>query len=854
MSPASDGSQTDAKTGSPTTAGLSKLPLVSLQLPVEPAVRPCCAKVVTLPCIHCREPVTCPSQTNPSDVFCCTGCRSAHQMIGSWGLQDFYALRDQSRLQGAAQAAGQSSRFEHFDSAEFLGTSAPRKNADGSYSAELAVQGLHCGACAWLIENAAAREPGLLSARVKMSKHTIQLIFDPKKTQLSRIAQFLDGLGYRLAPLEGCSDGHIDRESRRQLIQIAVAGFLAANAMWIAIALYAGEASGVTPDIRYFLVLVGTLLGVAAVCIPGRTFFTGAFASLRTRTPHMDLPVALGLGVGSIVGTINAIRGQGDVYFDCLATLVFLLLIGRWIQFRQQQRAARAVDLMIRITPRYAELERSDGSTASVLVDSLVPGDVVRVMAGDCVPADGEVLRGESKLDRSLLTGESNPVTVKVGDELSAGTINLVSPLSVSVSATGRDTRIGKVMDSVEAAATEKTPIVMLADRIGGYFVIVVTLLAVVAFVMWLPSGVSTATSHSTALLIVACPCALALATPLAIAVGLGRAAKRNILIRDGESLQQLSKPGRIWLDKTGTLTEGRQRVTSLTGDIEALRFAAAVEAECKHPIAAAIQLEARNRNLMPVENCDVVRAVRGGLTGAAGGRQVAVGNLELMRDLDAEFNSESQLAMHHCVEQGESPVLIAIDGHVAAVLGVSDPIRSGAQDAIAQMKGRGWKVGILSGDLDAIVHRVGEQLGVESTECFGGLSPEEKLNKIRDSRSAGDTVTMVGDGANDAAALAAADVGIAVRGGAEVSLQAAPVYIASGKLQSLVQLMRGASRTTQLIWLTFAVSLLYNVVAVGLAICGWISPLLAAILMPISSASVLAITLASKTFPESSP
>ncbi len=829
-------------------------PLLDADAPGEPAAEPAATlrglpDTVTLACVHCGEPTPCAPTTDPEQVFCCAGCRGAYQLIQGWGLADFYALRDQMKQTGAAQPAGMFTRYEQFDTPEFLGLSTPQPQADGLCTTELAVQGLHCAACAWLIEKAAAMEPGVRLARIKMSDHTARFVFDPQTTQLSRVARLLDRLGYRLIPLDRGRDTHLQHENRRLLIQIAIAGFLAANAMWIAVALYAGQFSGLAAEHGYFLGLVGTALGVAAVVGPGRTFFVGAVASLKTRVPHMDLPVALGLTAGSVMGTTNAILGRGHVYFDSLATLVFLLLIGRWIQFRQQRQAARAVDLMLRITPRHANLVDETGQTSLVLVDRLSSGDMLRVLPGESLPADGIVMEGTTEIDRSLLTGESRPVTARAGDAVAAGTVNLVSPIRVQVTATGRETRIGQVMQSIEAAASERTPIVQLADRIGGVFVLVVTSLALLTLLLWLPAGLNAATAHATSLLIVACPCALALATPLAIAVGLGRAAKLGVLIRDGQALQWLAKPGQIWFDKTGTLTEGKQRVSHFRGDLAALRLAAGVERECQHPVARAIVSEAQRQRLAPVEPSALSSAGSGGITGHAAGQAIVVGNAAWLQMQQVSLTDDFASAADELLECGESPIFIAVDQRVQAVLGISDPLRAGAAQLMRQLRASGWQVGLLSGDHALIARRVGQQLDLEPEQCLGDLAPEDKVRIIRQARQAGRVRVMVGDGANDAAALAAADVGIAVRGGAEVSLQAAPVFVGSGRLASVLHLLRGSRRVTRLIYLSFAISLAYNVVAVVLAMAGWISPLVAAILMPLSSISVLAVTLACPTF-----
>ncbi|MCR9206641.1 MAG: heavy metal translocating P-type ATPase metal-binding domain-containing protein [bacterium] len=811
----------------------------------------------SLPCVHCGEPTEVHRDADPTTVFCCNGCRGAYELIHGWGLESYYGLRDQ--LAGGGQPIdrdGQPTstdslqeRYTVFDRADYLGASQPIEQSDGTMVCELAVHGLHCAACAWLIENVATRTPGWLDARVKMSEHTMRVVFDPKKISLSRIAQPLDRLGYELSPLPEHREDHFRQENHRLLILIAFAGFCAANAMWIAIALYAGEASDVEAEHWSFLRWMGTGLGLAAVLLPGRTFFQGAWASIKTRTPHMDLPVALGLTVGTVAGVIAAITGQGESYFDSLAVLVFLLLIGRWIQFHQQHRAAKAVDLLLRITPRHTQRILANDQTELVLVDNLRPNDSVRVMAGQSVPVDGVILGGQSSIDQSLLTGESLPVSVQEGDSVSAGTVNLQSPLDIRVTSVGRESRIGQVMQSVEEAAAQKTPIVQLADSIGGYFVVIVTLLAIATFFAWLGDGFGIAASHATSLLIVACPCALALATPLAIAVALGRAAKRKILIRDGSSLQTLASVGTIWFDKTGTLTEGKPKAIYVEGDPSAIAHAAAIERHCEHPIAIAIQREASRRDLTVPTNAQLGQVHVGGVSGNSDGQAVLVGSLSFMQDNHVVLTESILAACEHCTNQSASPSVIAIDGIASCVLAISDPLKPNVDQFVESLKRRGWRVGILSGDHPKIVAHVAEQLNLDAAQALGGLSPEDKLQHVRH-HSSGSTV-MVGDGANDAAALAAADVGIAVRGGAEVSLQAAPVYIASDSMTSISDLIGAARRTQALIRTAFAASLSYNLVAVALAMSGRISPLFAAILMPISSVTVLALTLAWPIFRE---
>jgi Cu2+-exporting ATPase len=691
-----------------------------------------------------------------------------------------------------------------------------------------------------------------------MNDHTVDIVFHPQQTRLSEIADRLGQLGYRLAPLTG-GDGYerAAAENRRLLVQIAIAGFCAMNAMWLAVALYAGTFSGIATDHEAILRNAGVVLGVISVAIPGRTFFRGALASLRTRTPHMDLPIALGIGVGAAGGVYSAITGEGEVYFDSVAVLVFFLLVGRWVQFRQQRRAAEAVGLLMRLAPRTASLLDEQGVVRTVATDSLRPGDRIRVIAGEGVAADGIVEVGESLLDRALLTGESRPIAVGPGDEVHAGTANLQTPLDVRVTAVGMESRVGRLMRLVEDAAESKAPVVQLADRIGGWFVVIVIVLAGITIGLWWNDDLRRGIHNAVALLIVACPCALAMATPLALAVGIGRAAKRKILVRGGDVLERLTKGGAIWFDKTGTLTEGKLKVTEIVSaePERALGMAAALERSSRHPIALGI-IAAASERVCEAWQADGVQQVSGGgvrgwVSDGAERHEVHVGHWGFLKDQGVAFEADLESSVEAIAGRGGTPVVVAIDRRGNAVLGIADAIRIDAVEVIQFLQGTGWQVGILSGDHPAAVSVVAEQLGISSDRAKGGMTPEDKLAAIRGSKVENATVVMVGDGVNDAAALAAADVGVALRGGAEASLEAAPVYLADGRLLGLKKLVVGARKTVGVIRRNFATSLTYNAVAVGLAMFGKIDPLLAAILMPISSLTVLSLTLGTPTFAE---
>jgi Cu2+-exporting ATPase len=633
--------------------------------------------------------------------------------------------------------------------------------------------------------------------------------------------------------------------------------------MIISAALYLGLFSHMTIGMSGLLRGASCVVGVVALLWPGRVFLSSAFNALRTRTPHMDLPIALGLSVGTVAGLVNVVRGTGEIYFDSLSVLIFLLLVGRWIQFRQQARATDAIEMLYRLTPQMTR-KLVDGTSVEMLVDLVEVDDLLEIFQGDLFPVDAEIVSGKTRVDESILTGESKEVFREEGDLVAAGTMNISSPVTIRAKAIGRDTRLSQIVELVEKASLEKPQIVQWANRVGGYFVAVVVLLAIFTFVYWSFENIETGIDRTIALLIVACPCALALATPLAIAVSLGRAAKERIMIKGGDILQSLQRPGMIWLDKTGTLTEGNLKVVHWHGHRQWIDTVATIENRSPHPVAKALVgyanefskanevirepvLKGRGSEFS-IDRCS--QAVSGfeyfegqGIRGCVGDDDVLIGNEKLVRCLGVSIREQHERLARRVSASGLSPCWVAVNGDVVAIVALGDAVRPDAAAAISELKERGWQVGILSGDHQHVVDRVAKRLGVPPEYARGGVEPEAKLSTIKAS-SKSETVVMVGDGVNDSAALAAASVGIAVKGGAEASLAAAPVYFATPGLKPVLNLLTIADSTALTMRTNLGVSLAYNLSFAVLAFCGFITPLVAAILMPISSLTVVALSL----------
>jgi Cu2+-exporting ATPase len=793
-----------------------------------------------LRCAHCGlEANSAEARTTAGITYCCAGCETAASIIRQSGLGGFYALPE--RRPARVSVSGRS--YAEFDHEAFTAAHV-RNGADGLAEVSFYLEGVHCASCVWLVERMPMIVPGAVRAELDVTRAVARLAWDPTQVSLSALARALDQLGYPPHPFRGMRADEVRKaEERRQLTRIGVAGAIAGNVMTIALALYSGVFSGMEREFERYFRWLSFVLVTPAILWPGRVFFTSAWQALKNKRLHMDVPIALALAVGYVQGAVNTLRDGGPIYFDAVGTLIFLLLVGRYLQHRAQRGAADSAALLGALAPVTARLVDGD-AVKEVPTEAILPGMLLEVRPGDTLAADGVVERGNSSLDLALLTGESRPVSVGAGEKVFAGTVNLSAPLRVRVEEAGISSRLGRLLRDVEDGARERPPVVLLADRIAGQFIAVILVLAVVTAAMWWQTDVFFAIDSAIALLVVTCPCALAIATPLAFTVAVGRAATRGILIKGAHSLEALTGRGVIFLDKTGTLTEGRMVLEAFDGPSSVRPLVLALERTSRHPVASAFatawsEVEAVEPEL-------VEETLGGGLEGRVAGRRVVVGRPEWVL-----ARAEAVHASLQCLPPLEarlSPVLIAVDGVVMARAGFGDPLRASAKRLITQLGAAGWEVRLLSGDAPTVVHAVAQTLGIPAEQVEGAASPERKRAAVADARARG-AVVMVGDGVNDAAAIAGATVGIAVRGGAEASMAAADVYLARGGIEALPELLAGARRTTNVIHRNMAVALGYNAIGVTMAMMGIIDPLFAAVLMPLGSVTVILATWRAKTF-----
>jgi Cu2+-exporting ATPase len=805
-------------------------------------------------CAHCGDAVP-RGLVDPAaeHSFCCAGCRTVFEVLHAHGLGAYYNVLQASAEGPQPRAQPTGASYAELDDPAFARLHV-RNERGGLASTLLYLEGVHCAACVWVVEKLPLVVPGSVEARLDLTRGLTRVTWDPTRTRLSAIARFFDTIGYTPHPFRAAELAELRRkEDRSMLVRIGVAGAIAGNVMLLAFALYSGLFHTMDPgDWAWFrwlsLGLTAITLGFAA-----DVFFRGAFAALRARTLSLDVPVALGLLAGFVGGAVNTVRGAGEVYFDSLATLTFLLLVGRYVQRRGLRRAADASDRLLSLTPSRARRVAGD-TVVDVPLEALVVGDEILVRAGDSVPADGVVLDGASDIDRSWWTGEAKPVHVAVGDAIEAGAVNVSSPLRVRVLKTGEETRVGKLLAMVHESLGRRAKVVALADRLSGYFVATVLALAAITLFAWWGAGLDVAAENAVALLIVTCPCALGLATPLAIAAAVGRAARAGVLIKGGDALEKLARGGRVWLDKTGTLTQGKVRLTRFFGDAAVKPLVRALETRASHPIATALA-GAFADETPPLRATDYEHVVGGGVSGVVDGRRVIVGSPAFVTARSACVPDWAQAALAGVADAGETPVFVAASRpdaaervEIVAVLALGDPLRPEARETVDELRALGYSVGILSGDHPDAVRRAAEQLGIDASDAVGGATPERKLAIVRDGVARG-TVVMVGDGINDAAALGAASVGVGVHGGAEAGIAAADVFLTRPGIDALVSLIVGARRTLRVVHRNLFFSLLYNVLGSALAMAGVLNPVLAAIMMPASSLTVVTSSYRGRTF-----
>jgi Cu2+-exporting ATPase len=756
------------------------------------------------------------------------------------GLNAFYQWRDVPIASASACVVPDGD--EAIAPAPIEGWRRYARSVAGGEELELVLDGLHCAGCVWLIERLPQHVEGVASARLDLGRGRLKLVWGGDEATLERAVSWLRRFGYGVS-LPGVRGGDVDPD-RALLRRMGVAWALTGNIMLLSVADYAGMTPDAEPMMAQAARWTSLVLATIAMFYGSDMFFRRAWVSLKAqfmrlnaqqvRPPlSMDVPLALGVFVGFVASARAVWRGQGQVWFDSIVMLTAALLTARLVQARATRLARQAAERLVGLLPVVARRLDAQDQATQVEVSALLVGDRVEVRAGERFPADGVVERGQTSVHRAVLTGEAAPEVVGEGGRVEAGTTNMGGPVVVRVESVGEATRVGKLLSWVSEQARDRAPTLQLVDRLAGWFVaLVLGLAALTGLVTWSAgAGSEEALARVVAVLVVSCPCALSMATPLALAVFVGRAAKQGVFIKHDDVLDRLGALTHVVFDKTGTLTHGKMAVERVEGDARAVELASALEASSNHPIALAFQRAAR------LALCaEQVEEVAGsGVRGLVEGRRVEVGRPAWLGIDAADERVEALVA------QGLTPVAVMEDGALVGVVGLGDRVRPEAAALIEAVRARGLKPLLLSGDHPRAVAALGARLGLSAEECEGGATPEDKVAHIlRLQRVFGANVAMVGDGVNDAAAMQAADVGIAVQGSAEVSLVASDIFLGSNGIVMLPHLLDGASQVRRVVRRNLIGSGAYNIVGITLAALGYVTPLWGAVLMPVSSLTVV--------------
>ena len=755
---------------------------------------------------------------------------------------------------------------------ESVEATAVAPSVDGERTVRIPVSGMTCAACQARVQRTLQKQLGVVDAGVNLMMHDATVRYLPDATSPERLVDAIRGTGYgaELPPPEQSAfeeqqardeaQQHEFVELRRKAIVSGIAGALA---MFAPMALMS-----VVPMRALNVALL--VLTVAVMAWAGRHFYTRAWSAFRHHSADMNTLIAVGTGaafVYSLIATMApgffARRGVApDVYYEAVIIIIALILTGNAFEARAKRATSAALRALASLQPPTARVVRESGAAheVDVPVADVRHGDVVVVRPGERLPTDGEVISGESAVDESMLTGESAPVAKQAGDRVIGGTINRTGALRYRATTLGADSVLAQIVRLMRDAQGSRAPIQNLADRISGVFVPVVVSIAVATFVVWFVAadlaGVTApgvrAFAAAVAVLIIACPCAMGLAVPTAVMVATGRGASAGVLIKGGEALQRAGAIDTVVLDKTGTVTEGRPTVTDVVPaadaprtDDELLALVASLESESEHPLADAIVRHARDRGLA-LTAAEHFRSVTGrGAIATVSGHEVLAGNESLLAERSIDVSPLRGDAVRFG-EQARTPVYVAIDGALAGLLAVADPIKATSRDAIATLRGRGIDVVMLTGDTQRTADAIAREAGIG--HVIAGVLPEGKVNVIRQLQQEGRVVAMVGDGVNDSAAIAQSDVGIAIGTGTDIAAEAADVVLMRGDLRSVAQAISLSRRTMRTMKQNLFWAFVYNVVGIPVA-AGvlypafglLLSPVLASAAMAFSSVSVVA-------------
>ncbi|HDR7275914.1 TPA: copper-translocating P-type ATPase [Bacillus paranthracis] len=722
-----------------------------------------------------------------------------------------------------------------------------------SDKAEFTVSGMTCAACANRVEKRLNKLEGVNEATVNFALESATVDFNPDEINVNEMKSAITKLGYKLEVKSDEQDGSTDhrlQEIERQKKKFIISFILSFPLLWAMVSHFSFTSFIYLPDML-MNPWVQLALATPVQFIIGGQFYVGAYKALRNKGANMDVLVALGTSAAYFYSVYLSIQSIGssehmtDLYFETSAVLITLIILGKLFEAKAKGRSSEAIKKLMGLQAKTATVVR-DGTEMKILIEEVVAGDIVYVKPGEKIPVDGEIVEGKSAIDESMLTGESIPVDKTIGDVVIGSTMNKNGFLKVKATKVGRDTALAQIIKVVEEAQGSKAPIQRVADQISGIFVPVVVVIAIITFAVWMifvtPGDFGGALEKMIAVLVIACPCALGLATPTSIMAGSGRSAEYGILFKGGEHLEATHRLDTVILDKTGTVTNGKPVLTDVIvadgfNEEEILRLVGAAEKNSEHPLAEAI-VEGIKEKKINIPSSETFEAIPGfGIESVVEGKQLLIGTRRLMKKFNIDIEEVSK-SMEELEREGKTAMLIAINKEYAGIVAVADTVKDTSKVAIARLKKMGLDVVMITGDNTQTAQAIAKQVGID--HVIAEVLPEGKAEEVKKLQAQGKKVAMVGDGINDAPALATADIGMAIGTGTDVAMEAADITLIRGDLNSIADAIFMSKMTIRNIKQNLFWALAYNGLGIPIAAFGFLAPWVAGAAMAFSSVSVV--------------
>ena len=785
-------------------------------------------------CFHCHLPIEgTPPYTavveGSEQPMCCPGCKMVTEAIIAGGLDNYYQHRTDPGLQANTLSQRLEEELRLYDRDD-IQQDFVIKDGESERQASLLIEGITCAACIWLLENHIGLMEGVERVSVNLSTHEAQVSWNNEQVALSQILIAIHQIGYKAYPWRADRQEAMLKEENRVFIRrLAVAGIGTMQVMMYAIALYSGAISNdMTDPYRDLIRYVSALVATPVILYSAAPFFKAAFRDFKTRHLSMDVPVSIAIGGAYVASLWATVNGGGEVYFDSVSMFTFFLLTGRYLELRARHSTSRAARALRNLLPSSCLKKEGDDFIRVPLID-LKPGDQVRVLPGDSIPADAVILKGSSSVDESMLTGEYLPIARNKGESVMGGSLNVDNAIEVEITHVGDETQMSAILKLLKHAQQDKPAIAKLADRVAGYFVASVLVTATLVYWYWSSAAAEDAFWITLSVLVVTCPCALSLATPTALTAATGYLHKLGFLVTRGHVLEGLGKITHIVFDKTGTLTQGRLTLEGLypvagcnVSKDELLAIASAIEAHSEHPIAKAFAFTTH------LKAKDVVSHTGKGIEARVGETHYKMGRPDFCCQDNIPARPE---------EEGQW-LLMSANSLPLCWFKVTDSLRPEASTVIRRLKDSGYKVTLLSGDQEPVVASVARQLSI--AQWHSQASPDDKLEFIRQRQAEGEHVLMVGDGINDVPVLAGADISLAMGNASDLAKTSADAVLLSDDLGRLTDAFELVKRTRKIIRQNLVWSFGYNMTALPLAAAAMIAPWMAAIGMALSSLVVV--------------